>query len=104
MSLKASGSLGNTLTYQSTQGRSSVGIKFPKKQTRTPKQKKVRACYGEAVAMWRCFTPEQKAPWNLLGQKDGISGLNYFLKIVIMHRYPVRYGRVNYGAAVYQAL
>lgn len=103
LSLTASGSLGNTLTFQTSKGRNTVGVKFPRKKTRTPKQMKVRAVYGEAISFWRGFTDELKAPYNLLGQRQGISGLNYFLKVVSKARYPVRYGRVQYGAVVYQA-
>lgn len=71
------------------------------KDKKTPKQLKKRKLYGQAVAYWKAFTPQEKKEYNVRAKPLKISGFNLFIKEFTTIPKIAIYGIGIYGANNY---
>jgi len=65
MSLRASGTLGSTLTYQQRASGSVVYSRTVPYDTKHPFQMAIRGYVTQAVEYWQKMSPEYKTKWNV---------------------------------------
>lgn len=80
MSLSASGSVANTVTFASWKGRDYARTYFIPQNPSEPKQVNVRSAMTLLVAKWQTLNEEAQTAWNEFAVSFKMSGFNQFIK------------------------
>jgi hypothetical protein len=80
MSMSASGTVGNTLTYSNWKGRAYVRNRVDPANPKSGPQKGVRAMFRYLSMLWASLSGPNKATWDAAAAAAEISPFNAFLK------------------------
>ncbi len=105
LSLSASGTIGNIVTYAKRKFNQVVSIKLTRKDSNSSLQQVLRQVFIEGTAAWNLLTDPQKLQYEEDAKSLVMTGYNLFIQEYINENYGVlpvaRYGVTRYGKCTY---